>query len=488
MLWHGIVTMNHMKKCIALFLCALFLLSTLTFTACTAENDPKGTETEAETLTQTTLGTASEPTPDTPETTPPPAIPEHQTVTVYVPKSLAATVTLETLANRFMTENLDVTVEIQSFDQSPVDYANMLASDLLSGKGPDLLLVGFEELTRNTMSLLETDAFADLNSLNATWGYLDFTEYEAVADALVWDGQRKALPLCYNVPLLLGIQEDLKDAGVKYDTTFSDFAASLGNYDGIVFRSPVLPASMYLQTGLNAIDERGDKVDFTAAPFPAFVDAYQSMYPVIYAGGYSSYVVKGQYEYDFGSLLAGDVLFYNRASALGINSIGFPYDTIVGAGKTPVITTMPAADGGAPAIIPGLCAGINAASDNQEAVLRFLDYLTGFEAGYDLSGHGISVNKAYNAALRAVAYGEEYTLPEGFDESKIGWHNIAYPMSREFLDSYYALLDAAEVKTLVDQDALDYVGNVIADIQKSGMSASEAIAKENSALQIYLYE
>ncbi len=28
----------------------------------------------------------------------------------------------------------------------------------------------------------------------------------------------------------------------------------------------------------------------------------------------------------------------------------------------------------------------------------------------------------------------------------------------------------------------------IADIQKNGMSASEAIAKENSALQIYLYE
>lgn len=417
-------------------------------------------------------------------------IPEHQTVTIYVPKNLNMTVTIEKLAAEFMAENEDVTIEIEAFDLNAQDYAHKLSSDLLSGTGPDLLLIGFENVTSNAMSLLQTDAFADLQALNQVYGHMDWSDYESVADAFVWNGKRVAIPLFFTVPLMIGIEETLEEASIAYgkDASFGAFMESLAAYDGIAFRSPIMVAGMYRQVGLNVINQRSDSVDFNG-DFKAFMEAYNELYPTISSGGYSSYLPSGQYENpEIGALLAGDILFYNRAAAMDINNIGYLYDQIRKAEKTPVIYAIPSLDGSSDvSVTPGICGGINASSESQEAALRFLAYLTSFEAGYDMTSYGISINRLYNDACRAFISGEEVILPEGIDERE-AWHSLTYTLDAQFIEAYYAYMDAAVVKTLVDQDALNFVSSIMVDVQKNGMSMQEAIAKEESALKIYICE
>ena len=428
------------------------------------------------------------------ETTAPPVIPEHQTIKIMTNDTSKDYI--ETLVKHFSDKYPDVTVDITYVEGvQSLDYSEKLSSDLLAGNGPDVILLSPAGLSNNDVVMAKTDVFADLDALNDIYGYLNWDDYvDSVVDAGIFDGTRKIMPAYYQFPLMMGISEVLDREQIVYGEgkTTADFFNSMAGKEMLPFKRPYFFFEYYRYTGLTLVDQYHGSVNLQNDDFEAVVSAYYPVYGEVHNGRYRDYLTQGTYQDSLtGPLLAEEILFingdYSHPYSCYISFLDGLYETVQNAGKNPEFVAIPDQVGKGIAGTLGYSFAINSATECPEAALRFLAYAVSFEFYCaDDEVRAIPVNKEYNAAVRAMYYGEEINLPEG-----ITMRDFAYGIStidREDLDTYYGYLDQVYIPQYIDQTALNYLSLVVVNMVRNGMSMEESIRQSENDLKIFLNE
>ena len=432
-------------------------------------------------------------TPHTPEDSSPEPeeiyIPEHQTITILCNNTTRSFI--QYLADCFMRRNEDTTVKLINIESSDsAEYTNELTEMLENGTAPDIVLLCNTRLTQNDVTLLKSDYFADINKINDKYRYIDWQDYETnIIDAGILNGERKFLPIFYEVPMLLGVKEHLDQSGVIYGNgaSFTEFVNSLASRDGLTFKYPIFAYSMYKHLGLDMIDQWNSTVDFEDPKFRTFIEGYNALFPDIYKGASFTHSANTS-----NALINNEILFFNSHTSqysLYITNLSNYYYDIIDEGKTPVLTTIPNLEGSDDvAGSLGWCLSINADTECEEAALRLIKYATSLYYVDELEAFkGIPVNKKYNDAVKARYYRQEAEFPEtvdGYDYNDIFRIKV---MDKEFLDSYYNILSRVTIHNYNDIEALSYIDLICVDITVNELSTDEAIQKNENMLKQQLY-
>lgn len=123
----------------------------------------------------------------------------------------------DNLVNKFLIKYPDV--EIEMYDpshgddnMSEEDIMNNLSSDLLAGKGPDIVFT--HQMNLSTKALC-SGAFLDLNQFIDNDENFNLDNYEKAAmDAGIIDGKRIFIPFAYNLPYILSSTEKMNSIGI----------------------------------------------------------------------------------------------------------------------------------------------------------------------------------------------------------------------------------------------------------------------------------
>ena len=464
-----------MKKTLA-FLLAI-MITALALFGCQPTQDPSSDTTAAIAESETT-----------------PVIPDHQTIKIMTNDTTKDYI--ETLVKHFTSKYKDITVDIAYVEGvQSLDYTEKLANDLLAGNGPDVILLSNTNLSNQDVSMAKTDVFADLDALNDIYGYLNWNDYvDTVMEAGVFEGTRKIMPAYYQFPMMLGITEVLDREQIVYGEgkTTADFFNSMNGKEMLPFKWPYYFFEYYRYTGLTLVDQYHATVNLQNDDFRSVVSAYYPVYGEVHNRKYRDFLTQGTYQDSLtGPLLAEEILFingdYSHPYSCYISFLDGLYETVQNAGKNPEFVAIPDQVGKGIAGTLGYSFAINSATECPEAALRFLAYAVSFEFYCaDDEVRAIPVNKAYNAAVRAMYYGEEINLPEG-----ITMRDFAFGIStidREDLDTYYSYLDQVYIPQYIDQTALNYLSLVVVNMVRNGMSMEESIRQSENELNIFLNE
>ena len=118
------------------------------------------------------------------------------------------------LVDIFGVYNKETTIEIVDLSNlSEQEYTTKLSAELVSGNGPDLILMDERFLhTRDVYKMMQAGAFLDLEP------YFEREQFnwdlypKAVMDAGVWKEKRLVVPLGYNLPFMLSGEKMLADS------------------------------------------------------------------------------------------------------------------------------------------------------------------------------------------------------------------------------------------------------------------------------------
>lgn len=133
--------------------------------------------------------------------------------------------------DRFASDNPDINLEIEKFSNYE-EMNDRLNTELMSGKGPDVLLMHSNKSSTDAAKLVESGAFLPLDEYVASLE--DDSYYPAIMDAGKVDNTQYLLPLSWNVMQVyytenLAVEQEL-DLSLLYDTIRLE-AESLMNQD-----------------------------------------------------------------------------------------------------------------------------------------------------------------------------------------------------------------------------------------------------------------
>ena len=462
-----------MKKYFALFLSVVMLCASLG--GCRSVPSVDETTTASEEITTSA-----------PQTTVPTIKPNRQKLRIMYNSTTKSYV--ETLVGSFTKANGDVSIYLTALDDH-ADYSQAITDDLNSGNGHDIvLLCPSYILTFNDIALLRSDAFADIDALNAIYPYFDWSDYaQNIISAGVFDGKRKLLPLYYTVPFLIGLEDVLEREKIAYGNgvTLSEFADSLASSPMADFQKRIMIYEMYRYSGLSLVDAYHGIANFGGDELPNLFGLYDMLFPGIYSGKLASYTISNKS--DSSALLEESMVFINQLpsnpSFSSLVVLDDYYDEIKTAGRTPVLTAIPDMMGTGVAGSPGWCIAINADTQYPEAAMRFLSHAAGFQyLCDDQTARGIPINNAYNAAVKALYYGEEVVLPQGITMEEFIWkHNN---LDHAFLDAYYDILCRVYLPAYVDQThALTHIGRAHSSYLVDNVPLDTAIGNAKKAIE-----
>ncbi|MBQ7338335.1 MAG: carbohydrate ABC transporter substrate-binding protein [Clostridia bacterium] len=490
-----------MKKIICLFLALLLL----TLSGCTAS--PPDTDEPVyapNTESPDDTSSAEDETPNKPNT--PPEIPRLQTLRLITNNGNAEYI--NRLVEGFSSENANVEIEVVHLDHiSQISYVNDINDMVAQGKAPDIFLYSSVFSGTDFVSAALSDRLLDINELNDLYDYLDWSDYEEnILEAGVFNGERKFVPIYYQVPLLVGIAETLDAYGIAYGqgTSFSEFSESIAasGYDGLtVYNMYSLHELMFHCNNL-PINLQTQTAHYTDTAFVQTVRDYDRLFPGIYGSDLEillSYM-GSRLEYDsscgiedkkLAALILGKTLFLNAStSGIGMYRFSNPQQLsdltyrIAELGKTPVLTTPPNAQG--TDTVYGditIAFGINAESENKEAALRFLRYALSFDAYNHAQScwtMSIPVNKEFNQAVKSHLYGQAIDLPVGMARNQFVpplMTALATTTDHAILDQYYDILSRTVIPQQADANSCFTATKAMMIEVANGTPIDEATAK-----------
>ena len=168
-------------------------------------------------------------------------------------------------------------------------------------------------------------------------------------------------------------------------------------------------------------------------------------------------------------------------------------DQISELGKTPVLTTLPNAQG-TDTVYGDITVvfGINAESENKEAALRFLRYALSFDAYNHAQGclnMSIPVNKDFNQAVKSHLYGQAIDLPIGMARNQfvpLIISSLASTPDRTILDQYYDILSRTVIPQQADANSCFTATKAMMIEVANGTPIEEAAAKAQREAQAAL--
>lgn len=205
---------------------------------------------------------------------PPPVEQKNDSLTIFIAEWQSSYQTLNTAVTMYEKQFPDVEVKVQrifpqTWEEFDDAYTKMTA-EIMSGEGPDVFLMqpdimDMEKLARRGV-LADMQPFFEADNF-------DWTPYnQAVMDGGVWEGKRLAIPLNYEIPVLIANKEVLTECGLSLDNLDSfqgmvEETAKLLNDPGnsrSIFRVPELLHIFPYIAGLPYADYDRQKADFSS--------------------------------------------------------------------------------------------------------------------------------------------------------------------------------------------------------------------------------
>lgn len=270
----------------------------------------------------------------------------------------------------------EVNLELAAYSMTePLSSSEKVKTELMAGKGPDLLLfssLGLDDVHK----LLAAGAFAPLDEFMTPergWEAEDYVE--TVIEGGRFDGTQYVIPLNYRIPLVLASEEGLQEIG--FDTaacrdtvSFLQETASLygKEYSDQILAEPGCFSIFPQQLNGDFLDYKGGELGVNREELRAACEAYRQIFEEdTYGADYLdlSWYGKGTALLERKAYLDGesgiDMLLQNAVAVAGA--------------ETPVMLPFLSEEGTTAAISE--YAGIRATSENKENAWRLLQILLG---------------------------------------------------------------------------------------------------------------
>ncbi len=308
---------------------------------------------------------------------------DEDTITYYHYEPQVSTVSLLVLDYNKKYGNTDYKINVVEFDNIE-KMASQLTTELMAGKGPDIISLGeLEILSSSTEKLIKQGVFANIDDIisdSSRKDKLELSDYNSdIFDAGVYDGKRYFIPVAYEPQILLSSSNKLskylnnQETKLTYNniTKLSDNILNGNKNQGLFYG-----IEDYKNVFLGLIDEQVDfysqKYDFDSDDFMKSMISLKKLYSSNEKNGdnvVSMFSTTGQFE--LFSLYDEIVMIDND-------------------GDKPLITNVPNQDG-----VPiGMIADavfINNNSDDskKQKVLNFIEYALSEEVQNDFCGANI---------------------------------------------------------------------------------------------------
>jgi len=404
-------------------------------------------------------------------------------------------------------KSLDDSFEFEIVDATNLkleDYRTKLATELMIGEGPDLILIsmngtGANDFFPDMTKMAQNHAFMDINSLG-----MDLSKCNSkVMKAGELNGEQIILPLNYSLGILYTTEEKLKKAGVEvYDgITLNEFAKNLDSFydstpDMKVFCNYFTLDFLYHQNALDWIDynkksiKEENKVNIALGEL---CEAYMGLFPDIFnkIADYEVYLKRNQYGDTDSALYTGGAILFNSGRSFdgtyeSLNSLNNIYAIDTTKGENPIVLYLPTLDGKGPA--PFITYGIlvNGNTKSQEAVKKFLNYAISDEIQRKYLYRGLPIN------TETVEFLLEFYRTDGLPLAIASGMDFAYrkdaEYSSEFIDQYEQIIVSMRDGVYADYNTIDSFFECIYSNIVKGEDIKEGFARAAEKVCIYLSE
>lgn len=479
----------------------ILLCGTTLFSACTQPSPEPENSSETSTATVEDIVTDSTPT-TTPETETTP-VETNLEINLHID---GRTNYMELLIEQFKKEHPEVTVHTTDYsDLWPADYQAKLASQMITGEGPDVLLIintsnenmdTFHSMTK----MVQSNIFMDINELDIDLSRCN----ETVMKAGILEDKQILLPLNYSLGFLYTTEERLNEAGISYydGITLEEFASAFpdfyeNNPNKKAFLNYLVGQDLFPHNSLYMMDYTNNQFndsEETQQKLAQLTHAFDNLFPEIFSSseaamGYMFYQNLNKYgSTDREIYQSGDLLFMSNRGFSGAydniltyNNHVYPDD--ISKGETPVMFAMPTLTGEAPSPTVTYMLAANANTENTQAVKLFMETAIGIDFQYITTGTGIPVNQDLLDRM------ESFYLTEGYDPHDPYLFPKTCEFDKEFVEEYFSTIDnMSDPIPFMDRTTTSYVFSIVRNSIKGDMTFEEAYSSAKSQIDFYLSE
>lgn len=313
---------------------------------------------------------------------------------------------IKPIVKNFNNSQEDVKIKISEFENTEVLFTK-LQTEMIAGKGPDLIYYNYNTNNQNMKKYIDNDMFADLNELmknDLTEDRFIMSEYnQTVVKSGVYDNKQYFMPLTYLVNSFVTTQEncinykiDMSD-GFCFDTLDKKLSVFL-NDDKNKSRCTSLPYTLFFEKFIEEeVDNKGKKFNFET---PEFENTFSSI-----EKSYITCEVDENYD-AFQEMADGNLLFLGS----GYFS-GNPYVSVAEADEffeynmTPKILSCSSDSNSFDSYVGSLLA-INSNSNKKQSAYEFIKFSLNYKQQMALETNYIPVNNT--AFEKYVEKAEKY--------------------------------------------------------------------------------
>ena len=432
---------------------------------------------------------------------------------MYIPDKLELTLYIDGTGNNYMPglieqfkfEHPEVTVNTVDYSTiAPEDYRTKLSSELMTGEGPDVLLMindGNEttDYLPDLTKLIQNGAFLDVNTLD-----VDFSDCNrTVMKAGVYEGKQILVPLNYGLGMLYTTKERMAAAGLEYSEgmTLAEFAEPLGAF---YESNPQKKAFLnYLPSQFIFPHSAAEYIDYESSRFMdatdgigimnQHIEAINLLFPGIFSDmetlqSYQFYRnLKNYGDSDTDIYKSGDLLFMSGRNFRGpyenIAALNSLYADDIAKSETPVVFALPTLNGEAPSPHITYALLVNAGTENKRAVELFIETAVGEDFQKGTGFCGIYINDGL------MEHRREFYMTEGYDIND----PLALPkfceFEPEFVESYFSIIEnMSDPAPFIDRTASGYIFSLVRNGIINGGLTEEEYNSVKSQIEFYLSE
>jgi len=404
---------------------------------------------------------------------------------------------LDLLIENFSEFYPEVTVIRRDYsDMSSREAKAQLAEDLKNGTAPDLILdyinAGYSS-SGDPMHLLDRGEYLPLDRLN-----LDLTDCnKTVLTCGEYRGTQYFLPANFSLGYLFTTDSYLTDLGILDGSkvTMGEFSGKIAQYYEDYpgkYAFPQLFSMSYLlyHDGVSVFDPVTGEL-LPEEDLRRIVEEYAGYYG---EGLFPDFLTSVDYNAAadaYGGRLndaffAGDLMFYGAPHFLGTLDTLMLFNrtyTLLDESETPLVFTLPTADGKASCPVMNWYFAVNADTENTTAVKWFLENAVYYETQCQIGWrYGLPVS---DYALDTIY--TFYTEPDTYIRRQyIGTFPLFGEFSREFVDSYFEPIKAMRKTSYTDWKVMSALANYVWEVELGGKTPDELWGELWTQLEEYV--
>lgn len=352
--------------------------------------------------------------------------------------------TFQPLLDQYQTQYPDVelTVEAVSIYGDFKAAKSKMATQLMSGEGPDLILVGFNYFN-DVEKLMKAGVFAPMDSfLEADSDFVRTDFVEPVLDAGVYDGKQYFMPLGYQYRLALTTQEMVEETGFDVSKASADYFGFVEQMDQLFERNPdrrVLATAGSLGNfpnvmGIDLFDYKNGTVLLDTPEMKRACEYYKKLFAQDNDGQLLSSFPKLAED-----LCTGKAQLYFVPGTAAMLQAAAAIEELDG---TPVLIPYPAVDGTIGSVCESAFA-IRANSPNQQNTYNLIRLFLTEEGQQKIARNNLPVRKT---AIEQTVQREYETVSNGQENNELK------ALSEEYLALAMQVVDCHFTNTLVVSD------------------------------------